>query len=394
MRVGGITILLFLLWRPATTADAWSWLLLSPRLRSSSSSSPAAARGSTTRAQLQSRGGRRPPADCGGRFRASISSDDEDEQSPPAADLLPGGGIETLLSWFLPPAVAASAFATYQDTRTAFHGFIDAASGHAWVAVDGGRFMADMVRPVLNGPVTLSISILFGTLVATTVSTLYGRQVNLRKTVIRAEEQVRHITLLVLDSFPEEPPYRGKAKKLLRQFVTKVLDDFKSNSVTEETLSGSEMDALLLLLNRLSREEPGVRPQGPVAGEVYAGIGQMVALRSDFRSNFQTVFSPAHYANMVALASTILFVFLLETDQDAMQYLLGFQLSICWSLLVGTYSLLAVVIYDLSTPFAGTFSILGGGINNNNNRNSSNNQNSGIENLWRDYLLDMDDDKL
>ena len=61
---------------------------------------------------------------------------------------------------------------------------------------------------------------------------------------------------------------------------------------------------------------------------------------------------------MVALAITILFVFLLETDQDAVQFLLGFQLSICWALLVGTYSLLAVVIYDLTTPFVGVFRVM------------------------------------
>ena len=63
---------------------------------------------------------------------------------------------------------------------------------------------------------------------------------------------------------------------------------------------------------------------------------------------------------MVAMAITILFVFLLETDQDAVQFLLGFQLSICWALLVGTYSLLAVVIYDLTTPFVGVFRVMVG----------------------------------
>lgn len=279
----------------------------------------------------------------------SSNNDNNDEGTAPS---LPGG--ETL-SWFLlPPFLSAFSFLTYQDVKAVFHDLIDEASGHTWVAADGGKFMAEMVRPVLNGPVTLSISILFGTLVATTVSTLYSRQISLKKTVISAEERVRHINLLV-DGLPE--PYRAKAKKLLKYYVIKVRRDFADNAVTEETLLKQEMNALLLLLNRLSKEPDC---PGGIVGEVYGALGQMVALRSEFRSSLETVFSPAHYANMVALAGTILFVFLLETDQDAMQYLLGFQLGICWALLIGTYSLLAVVIFDLATPFAGEFSILRG----------------------------------
>lgn len=55
----------------------------------------------------------------------------------------------------------------------------------------------------------------------------------------------------------------------------------------------------------------------------------------------------AHYTNMIILASALLFIFLLETDNGTMQYLIDFQLSICWALLVGAYSLLAAVILDM-----------------------------------------------
>jgi hypothetical protein len=59
---------------------------------------------------------------------------------------------------------------------------------------------------------------------------------------------------------------------------------------------------------------------------------------------------------MVILASILLMVFLLETDNAGMQFLVDFQLSICWALLIGTYSLLAAIIFDLTTPFSGMFS--------------------------------------
>eukprot|EP00977_Amphora_coffeiformis_P019016 scaffold6856_cov156-Amphora_coffeaeformis.AAC.9 len=302
----------------------------------------------------------------------------QEEESTNAAAPIPRNS-EQLVSWYLPPSLTALAFFTYHDTKNTFHTFIDLASGHTWVSADGGKFMADMVRPVLNGPVTLSISILFGTLVATTVGTLFNRQIKLKETVISAEEQVRHMHLLV-HGFPE--PYRRRAKKLLRGYVTKVTNDFDNHQVTQDTLSQPELNSLLLLVNRLVKD-PKRRDDcpGAIVGEVYGGINAMMALRAAFRSTLQQVFSPAHYVNMITLASTILFVFLLETDQDAMQYLLGFQLSICWALLVGTYSLLAVVIYDLSTPFTGEFNIW----NNKETRQST-------DVLLRSFLDPLDDD--
>lgn len=201
----------------------------------------------------------------------------------------------------------------------------------------------------------LSISILLGTLVATTISTLYNRQNNLGKTVVATHEQIRHLTLLV-DGLPE--PYREKGQRLLRDYVMAIYRDFDNQNVTGDTLSQPQFFALLLLLNDYVNDED--LETSDLVWQVYGGLNNLKTINSDFRSTLYTTFSPGHYANMVALACTILFVFLLETDQNAVQFLLGFQLSICWALLVGTYSLLAVVIYDLSTPFAGNFRVLVG----------------------------------
>jgi Na+/serine symporter len=56
---------------------------------------------------------------------------------------------------------------------------------------------------------------------------------------------------------------------------------------------------------------------------------------------------------MTIIASVILFVFLLETDaEEARSQLVNFPLSICWALLVGTYSVLVVVIADLLQPLS------------------------------------------
>jgi hypothetical protein len=256
---------------------------------------------------------------------------------------------EVQSTWFLPPALSTAAFFSYTETSVLFHDFIDTASGHQWTAADGGKYMAEIVKPVLNGPVTLSISILFGTLIAMTIQTLYNRQTSIHKKLISIVEEVRELQLLA-EGFPE--PYRSQGTQLLNAFTTESFQDFSSGQVTAQSLRKKEMGSFLLMLNKLSQESncPNI-----IVGEAYGSVSRMKDIRSEFIATLQTVFSAAHYANIVALASTILFVFLLETDQNAMQFLLGFELSICWALLIGTYALLGVVIYDLSTPFSGIF---------------------------------------
>jgi Protein of unknown function (DUF4239) len=215
--------------------------------------------------------------------------------------------------------------------------------------------MTELVRPVLNGPVTLSVSILFGTMVAMTIQTLYNRQITIHKMLISMIEEVRELWL-VLEGFPE--PYRKQGRQLLDTFVTASFQDFNEGLVTPTSLRRKEMGALLLLLNQLSDDDKTKTPT--YIGGAYSSIHSMKEIRSELISTLETEFSWAHYANILALASILLFVFLLETDQDAMQYLVGFQLSICWAMLVGTYSMLGIVIYDLATPFSGFFSILNG----------------------------------
>lgn len=214
--------------------------------------------------------------------------------------------------------------------------------------------MADLIRPVLNGPVTLSISVLFGTLVAMTVQTLFNRQITIHKTLVGSVEEVRDLSLFA-DGFPE--PYRGRGQRLLERFVDSSLRDFRERTISPESLRKKETTSLLLVLNALGADATACPAY---MGEAYASLQRLKALRCELTSTLQTVFSPAHYVNILTLAGTLLFVFLLETDQDAMQFLVGFQLSICWAMLIGSFTMLGVVIYDLATPFSGVFAVLRG----------------------------------
>ena len=256
--------------------------------------------------------------------------------------------------WFLPVINMISAFTFYTNTQRFFHDLMDSASGHLWVNVDGSMYMTEIVKPVLNGPVTLSISILFGTLTSMTIQTLYRRQISLHQTLISTVEEVRELQWLV-EGFPE--PYKSHGHQLLARFLHTSFADFEKQQVTPQSLRTDEMMQMLLLLNKLTTEDnsPDI-----IICESYGCVHRLKDRRAEFMSGLQTVFSTAHYVVIALLASTLLFVFLLEADNDTLQFLLDFQLSICWAMLVGSYSMLAVIIYDLSNPFSGIFTTMKG----------------------------------
>jgi Protein of unknown function (DUF4239) len=263
----------------------------------------------------------------------------------------------SIFVWLLPLINMINAFYLYPDTQLAFHNFMDVASGHLWVSVDGNNYMTEIVKPVLNGPVTLSISILFGTLSSMTIQTLYRRQIDLRQTLISTVEEVRELQWLV-EGFPE--PYKSSAHTLLTRFLKGSFQDFSNRvpkPVTPESMRTKEMTQMIVLLNELSKTD---NSPNMIVGEAYGCVHRLKDRRAEFMSDFQSVFSRAHYVVIGLLATTLLFVFLLETDNDTLQFLLDFQLSICWALLIGSYSMLGVIIYDLNRPFTGIFTTMKG----------------------------------
>jgi len=275
---------------------------------------------------------------------------------PTSESLLPSSSGEYAL-YTLPPALGVTSFWLYTDISKAFHELIDVASGHSWTVADGGKFMADIVRPILNGPVTLSLSILLGTLVAMTISTLYQRQLTLYRVLISTVEEI-HELLLVVNGLPE--PYSSALKDMFRTYLTESFQDFANNKATVDTFRRKEITQARLMLNTMSQEAATTTTScpGSLVDELYGGLSRLKSLRAEYIAALQTQFAPLHYGNIAVLIFTLLFVFLLETDVAALQFLLDFQLSICFGLLVGSFTMLGVIIADLATPFSGVFSAM------------------------------------
>ena len=94
-----------------------------------------------------------------------------------------------------------------------------------------------------------------------------------------------------------------------------------------------------------------------VIGQAYDTLNRLIQTRSNLITNYENSFPLWHYGNLYILALAICFIFLTLTDKPALLFLGGFQLRICWAMLIGTFSMLAVVIYDLNSILSGTFQV-------------------------------------
>lgn len=285
------------------------------------------------------------------RLLESVNIDDKAEANDGAiiSENLKGVAILTA-----PALMAAAAFTFYADTSKAFHFLVDAASRHTWAPVDGGAYLTDLITPALNGPVTGVISILFGTLVSTTIGNLYNRQATLSRVLADLVDSIRMAGLHV-EFFPE--PYKTQAKAKLNDFLHAIFEQTAAGDISPESLrSRKEMGQLITLFHQLSADET-VKVPGNVLDAAYSTINEIIKLRSSLISTYENRFPVWHYGNLSVLASAICIIFLVLTDRTALNFLGGFQLRMCWSMLIGTFAMLGVVIYDLNTPLSGVFKV-------------------------------------
>ncbi len=262
-----------------------------------------------------------------------------------------------------PAVMAGMAFSTYTEVAEGFRAFVDIASGHTWYPVDGGTYLTDLISPALTGPVASFISLLFGTLTSMTVGNLYNRQATMAALLGDCLEDLRLLELHV--STLPKPEYRDQGKKLIRAYGSLVIDILEhGNLPTQQVKQRREAGRRLLeqnmdLLHTVSGDKTVADIlNGRAMDEAYGTLNRLIRTRSSLITTYENCFPVWHYGNLCILALAILFIFLVLTDKTALLFLGGFQLRMCWSMLIGTLSMLAVVIYDLNTPLSGAFQVV------------------------------------
>jgi hypothetical protein len=263
---------------------------------------------------------------------------------------------EVAAQWLFPPVTSVLSFMTYSDVSHAFRNTIDVVSGRSWNAADGGQLLAQIITPAVNGIIMTTIGILFATIVAMTISTLYQRQLNLHKTFSKEVNELHRLSFL-LASLPD--PYRLEAKTIMDEYVLYSYSFLDDRNINADLVRQKNFDNLYLLLIRLS-EDTHADPTLASSTIISYSLDSLFRVEDEkttFITLLQSVFPPMHYINLALLAFSICTVYLLETDQDVILFLAAFQLKFLWAILTGCFATIATIIYDLSNPFGGSYSV-------------------------------------
>eukprot|EP00550_Attheya_septentrionalis_P012721 CAMPEP_0198301262 /NCGR_PEP_ID=MMETSP1449-20131203/50877_1 /TAXON_ID=420275 /ORGANISM="Attheya septentrionalis, Strain CCMP2084" /LENGTH=465 /DNA_ID=CAMNT_0044003293 /DNA_START=214 /DNA_END=1611 /DNA_ORIENTATION=- len=274
-------------------------------------------------------------------------------------------GIQQVIR-FVPFVSPVLAFFTYEPIAAMFATFLNFIDRNKnWVAVDGGAYQGQIITPAINGIIMPAIAILFATLISETISTLRQRQLDIRTTINTEAAELRALQSLV-DCFPEHGPKQDQCRSYLIQYITRLIAEsqpgVKISSLEFRGSMDSEMNGFMTQLNQIclaSQEcEASLAFIPPlILSESYGAVTRLNAERAARISALQSTFPTLHYTILTALAGSICTAFLIESNQELLIFLNAIQLRILWTMLIGTFSSLSTVCYDLGDPFHGSYQI-------------------------------------
>lgn len=235
------------------------------------------------------------------------------------------------------------------------------------------------------------MALLFATLMSNTINTLRQRQLQIRTSLNIEANDLRMLSVMI-DSIPSElRPTKNRLRMYLIQYASRVMKESEPGlSFDNQKLMGSidsEINGFLRVINSIGigqystmyvdtmlpaaeyeidpnrftsvEKEMGlaITPQerrvssafiAPcILSEIYDALTRLRHERSVRLSALQSTYPPLHYAILALLGCSICGVFLMETNQNVLIFLTAIQLRILWAMLIGTFSSLAVVNYDM-----------------------------------------------
>jgi len=277
---------------------------------------------------------------------------------------------------YLPFIMPILAYSSYESTAKLFEKTVEIISSNNWVAVDGGQYQANIITPAINGLVVPSMALLFATMTSNTLNTLRQRQLDIRTSLNTESNDLRMLSTM-LDSLPDDlREVKNHLREYLIQYASRVIAESRPGlTVDLHMFIGSmdtEMNGFLAVWNKLSMSsyaiEQGFSTRGTgtwdkiqippiIFAESYDALTRLRHERSTRLSALQSTYPALHYVILALLAGSICTVFLMETNQELMIFLSAIQLRILWSMLIGTFSALAVVNYDMRDPFQGSYNV-------------------------------------
>jgi len=265
----------------------------------------------------------------------SLISDGHTVRQPRTRDYFPR---QQALLWMTPFLATLAGFAGYNQLSLSFHALMQEVStgvtrSYVPKTTEEINLQTQVITQVINGPVITSVSVLFATLVSTTISTLHKRQMEILRSLTRQLEGLQ-----ILEMISQDQTINAHLSALKLLYVQ------QDNAVNNWT----EIDAVLShMLRRLQKSRHA---------EAYTIVKDMHQERSQQRVSLQPAFPGIHYLTLSILAFSISLSFLIAIDQS-MSILGSLQCRILWSILIGAFTSLGVLCYDLSSPFMGAYQV-------------------------------------
>ncbi len=293
-----------------------------------------------------------------------------------AVERLPAGRLRprvNFLLWKIPFLAGLLSFGCFRSVTQITYQAINWASQRTWLPTteEQMNLQTNVVTQVVNGPVITSISVLFASLLSTTIANLHSRQVAIQRSLVWEIHHLRELQLLMDSPLAQcclSRQQHEEAKTLIQGYRERLLS--QSTNFTDPHLYIESnlrsvsywCDSVLSHYHQIVARRPTAPPVSPEAlvdqirristGLLEGRVNQWTALLS---LNFPFV----HYLTLSVLAISILVSFIVATAQGEVLFRSdGLQsVRILWSLLIMTFAALGVLCYDLSRPFGGSYKV-------------------------------------
>lgn len=252
------------------------------------------------------------------------------------------------LLWAIPVLSSVFAFASFGALTHGFDAIVKLVSHNTWFPSTDEEvdLQTQVVTQVVNGPVITSISVLFATLVSITVSFLHDRQIRMKSLLVNQLDELQNLQLMI-EHLPES--MREDAKLLTHRYTENFLDNEDEGM---NTFPSSLQKLSLFFQAQIANS----RRQSPLMGMAYECVTRIHEAHSDRCLLLRSKFPAMHYTTLGLLAFSICISYLVATDQTHLIFY-SLQVRILWTILIGAFTSLAVVCYDLSSPFLGAYQV-------------------------------------
>jgi len=277
--------------------------------------------------------------------------------------------FDRILLWTIPLLGALFSFGTFQFMSSLFHEVVQWASSNTWFPAtpEEVSLQTNVVTQVVNGPVITSISVLFATLVSMTVSNLHARQVDIQKSLVHEVQAIRQLQHLLTSDTAVLLLNEIERSRLAFQFQRhkeKLVIEHRhssSSNLLDDPYSYIESNLLLVLdaINDKLSEQLSFASTDFFLSQLRSLTLLVLQERSNRWLAMKALHFPVvHYLTLGLLALSIGVAFLVATDGAEFIFLRGLPVRILWSLLVTSFTALAVLCYDLSRPFGGAYRVV------------------------------------